>query len=261
MSTTKYRMYVDETGTHDLRRFTSDNERYLSLTGVIIDLEHVRTVIHPQLERLKCHAFGQHPDEPIILHRTEISRAKPPFQSLKDKNVRDGFDSRLLRLLSDWQYRVITICLDKMNHVSTYATWRYHPYHYCLAILLERYVFFLQEMRSTGDVLAESRGGKEDKKLKESFSRLWRQGTDYVDRERIQNVLTSKQLKVKPKSNNIAGLQLADILAQPSRNEILREQGLLSNPPTPFALSITGILQTKYYQKEGKITGCGKKFI
>ena len=48
---------------------------------------------------------------------------------------------------------------------------------------------------------------------------------------------------MKPKANNISGLQLADIVAHPSRNEILEENGLLERPIAPFARKIIAILQ------------------
>jgi len=107
--------------------------------------------------------------------------------------------------------------------------------------------------------MAESRGGKEDKRLKASFANLWQEGTEYMSQERFHEILTSKQLKMKPKSNNISGLQLADIIAHPSRNEILSENKLLDRPLAPFAKKIIKILQLKYYQHHGEIFG--KKFI
>ena len=55
-------------------------------------------------------------------------------------------------------------------------------------------------MNSQGDVMAESRGGKEDMRLKSSFVRLWKDGTDYVSPDQFQKALTSKQLKVNPTS-------------------------------------------------------------
>ena len=48
-----------------------------------------------------------------------------------------------------------------------YRTWRYDPYHYCLAVMLERYVLFLERTKGIGDIMAESRGGKEDNRLKD----------------------------------------------------------------------------------------------
>lgn len=137
--------------------------------------------------------------------------------------------------------------------------WRYEPYHYCLAILLERYAMFLEQRQAQGDVMAESRGGKEDRKLKDSFSRIWKDGTEYVTPERFQKVLTSKQLKVKPKANNISGLQISDIIAHPSRTEILLENSRRETQLAPFAKKVVAILEGKYYQYEGKIFG--KKFL
>ena len=64
---------------------------------------------------------------------------------------------------------MISVCLDKKSHQDTYQVWRYDPYHYCLALLLERFTFFLEHQEVKGDVMAESRGGKEDMRLKKSF--------------------------------------------------------------------------------------------
>ena len=96
-------------------------------------------------------------------------------------------------------------------------------------------------------------------RLKEAFRTLWREGTDFIEPSRIQNVLTSKELKVKLKKNNISGLQLADLIAHPSRNEILKENGHFTGDFPPFAQQVVKILVDKYYQKSERIYG--KKFI
>ena len=107
--------------------------------------------------------------------------------------------------------------------------------------------------------MAESRGGKEDRRLKDSFERLWEKGTDYVKPEQFQAIFTSCQLKVKAKSLNVAGLQIADIIAHSSRNEILTEQGLFKGNIWPFGKELIKILKSKYDQQEGRIFG--KKFL
>lgn len=255
----KYRMYVDEVGNPDLRSSDNPNHRFLSLTGVIIDLEHVRNRIHPEMEQLKRQNFDSHPDEPLIFHRKELVNAKPPFQSLKDPQRREAFDAELLEHLKQWEYTIITVCLDKKRHRDMYTTWRYDPYHYCMAVLLERFNFWLNRLSARGDVMAESRGGKEDRRLKDSYDRLWKQGTDFVGPEQFQNAFTSSQLKVKPKTANISGLQLADLIAHPSRSEILDENKLLGRSLPSFAQRVITILQNKYDQSEGVVYG--KKFL
>ena len=255
----KYRIYIDEVGNPDLESSDNPNHRFLSLTGIILELDYVKSVLHPQMEALKAKYFDYHPDDPIVFHRKEMVNALSPFQNLKDPDIRAKFDSELLTLLRSWQYVVISVCLDKKKHKETYTTWRYDPYHYCLAILLERYVLFLERVDAHGDTMAESRGGKEDIRLKDSFHRLWKNGTDYIHADDFHKTLTSKQLKVKPKANNISGLQLADLLAHPSRNEILYEQDLLHTRLAPFAKLIIKILQLKYDRQFDRVFG--KKFI
>lgn len=255
----KYRIYIDEVGNPDLASSENPNHRFLSLTGVILELGYVEKAVFPQMETLKKTFFGSHPDDPIIFHRKEMVNAVPPFEILKDDTIKKRFDAELLSLMQIWEYKVITVCLDKKTHKETYTTWRYDPYHYCLAVLLERFFFFLDRLNTRGDVIAESRGGKEDRRLKDSFVRLWEKGTDFVSPEQFQKVFTSKQLKVKPKANNISGLQLADLLAHPSRNEILKERGFLSREFGRFSAEVIEVLQKKYDQVDGKIYG--KKFL
>jgi hypothetical protein len=255
----KYRMYIDEVGNPDLESSENHLHRFLSLTGVITDLNYVGQVLHQEMERLKSQYFSYHPDDPVIFHRKKLVNARHPFEALRDPEARSRFDKDLIDYLRNWEYVVVSVCLDKKFHKDTYRVWRYDPYHYCLALLLERFTFFLEQREARGDVMAESRGGKEDMRLKKSFLKLWNEGTDYLPPERFHQVFTSKQLKVKPKANNISGLQLADLIAHPSRNEILEEKDLLDRPLAPFATKVVGILQGKYYQHGDKIFG--KKFI
>lgn len=255
----KFRLYVDEVGNPDLESSDNPNHRFLSLTGIILDLAHVQDVVHPQMEALKTKYFRSHPDDPVIFHRKEMVNAKPPFESLGDPDIRDQFNEELLGYMRNWEYTVLTVCLDKKSHKETYTTWRYDPYHYCLAVLLERYSFFLNRLGTVGDVMAESRGGKEDRRLKGSFHRLREKGTEYRTPEEFQKVLTSWQLKVKSKSNNVSGLQLADLIAHPSRNEILLEQGFLERELAPFSKRIVEVLQGKYDRQGNRVFG--KKFL
>jgi hypothetical protein len=61
----------------------------------------------------------------------------------------------------------------------------------------------------------------------------------------FQSALTSRELKLKPKSANISGLQLADLLGHPLKQWILRQNGLLGGDAAPFADRLTVIARTK----------------
>jgi len=252
----KYRLYLDEVGNSDLKSAADPNHRFLSLTGIIVSLSYVRTVLHPQLEQLKQNYFGSHPDDPLVLHRKELLYGHPPFSVLKDTDTRERFDHELLQLLRNWSYVVVTVTVDKKEHLDLYGAWSQDPYHYALQILMERFIFFLDAIDAVGDILAESRGGKDDMRLKKEFTRIYETGSSFLDASRFSIRLTSKQLKVKPKVANISGLQLADLIAHPSRMEILEEHGkIVTRRANPFAKQVIAILQDKYYKKGNRVYG------
>lgn len=252
----KFRMYVDEVGNPDLGNTDNPNHRFLSLTGVIISLEAVRNVLHPEFENIKKKYFNHHPDEPVIFHRKELMNKKHPFENLRDDAICEQFNNDILRLLDSLEFRVITVVIDKLEHNRRYTTWKYEPYHYLMKILIERYVLYLERERLIGDVMAESRGGKEDMRLKKSFRRVIDEGTEYITHDRIMDALTSSELKVKLKLNNISGLQLADLIAHPSRREILIANNKIDDArANVFGNRVIDIIQRKYDNEGGRVYG------
>lgn len=257
----KYRIYIDEVGNNDLASSDNPNHRYLSLTGLIFELEYVKSTVTPELDKLKEKYFAQHPDDPIILHRKELVNKKFPFHSLQDPEIEKKFNTEFLQLIRDLNYTIISILIDKKEHMLKYSTWKYDPYHYCMEILLERFFFFLEVKDAKGDVMIESRGAKEDMRLKKSFSRIYENGTQYIEVERLQKRLTSKELKVKPKMLNIACLQIADLLAQPSRRFMFRFYKIDEGKSFAFGDKIIEIIEGKYYKGRSGIEGYGIKML
>lgn len=258
----KYRLYIDEVGNPGLRTSIDPRHRYLSITGIIMELGYVDEVVFSRLEAFKKNYFQSHVDEPVILHRKEIVNQKYPFHSLRTQEIRAAFDRDLLKLLTTLEYTAMTVVIDKLEHTTRYQVWQQDPYHYSLRVLLERYVLFLKDLGLRGDVMAESRGGKEDMRLKRSYERVLKEGTEYVGSETFENYLTSHRLKVKQKNNNIAGLQIADLLAHPSFTATVARKNKQSLPAN-FGGRIAGILEeSKYYRSpSGKIDGWGRKWL
>ncbi len=260
----RYRLYIDEVGNQDLESADNPNERFLCLTGIIMNLDYVGEMVNSSLLSFKREFFQIDPDEKIILHRKEIINCKTPFHKLRDHSIRESFDKKLLNLIGSLEFTIVSVVIDKLEHRERYQVWKYEPYHYCLAMLIERYFYFLKTNNAVGDVMAESRGGKEDMKLKDSFHKLYSEGTEFLKASKIQECLTSGQLKVKPKSADIAGLQIADLVAYPCREKILEENKLLVKMGiAPFSQKILVIIEKKFYKhpKTGIIQGCGRKLL
>jgi len=229
----------------------------------MVDGEIYRTRFHPALEALKQAHFPHSPDEPIVLHRKELVNRRGPFWRLRDPDNKRRFNDDILEFLTNQEYLLISVVIDKKTHIERYGAAAYHPYHYCLAALLERYCGFLNRFNARGDVMAESRGGTEDKQLKAAYTRLHESGTYLHDAAFFQRVLTSRQLKLKPKSANIAGLQVADLLAYPCKQEILVDEGRLDDPGDVFGREICRCIKTKYNRRfsDGRVRGYGQVFL
>jgi len=255
----KYRIYIDEAGNSDLDSSDNPNHRFLSLTGVIASTQYTKAVLHPEMEALKCSFFDYHPDEPVVFHRKEMMNGIGSFRSLKDPETRAKFDDALLPAIQRWEYSFITVLLDKKEFMEKFRDWKYDPYHYCLEVLLQNYTVVLNRRDVVGDVMIESRGKKEDMRLKQAFTALYENGSDYLSAEHMQERLTSKQIKVKPKTANVAGLQLADLLAHPSRRDVLRRFGLLQNGQKNHVLGdrIIEMIDSKYERYDGAVEGFG----
>ncbi len=261
MDKLKFRIYIDEVGSSDMKCTSDSNNRFLSLTGVVIDLNHVKNTVTPDLESLKKDFFGSHPDEPIILHRKELVNRKFPFDSLKEKSKELAFNKLLLELLAKWEFKIITTVIDKYEHNQTYNVWRYDPYHYAMSIIFERFHLRLKKINQKGDMMFESRGGKEDMRLKESYRKIFLDGTDFINAKDIDETLTSKELKIKPKSANISGLQIADLLAYPMQRYTLKKYNVLNDGRQTFNETILEVVESKIFKSNNKIEGYGIKLL
>jgi len=258
MPSKRYRLYIDESGDHTY------TDRYLGITGVMFELGNYANEFYPDLEALKHKHFPRNPDEgPVVLHRKELINKQGPFWRLKDPEKEKDFNTDFLDLLRQSKYKVFTIVIDKKSHYDRYEKAAMHPYHYCLTAILERYCGFLKFYNVVGDVMAESRGGKEDMQLKEAYKNVYESGTFYHKPDFFQKSLTSKEIKIKRKQDNISGLQIADLLAHPCKNEVLLERGKISEVRDGFGKEICLCITKKYNRHifKGHTDGYGKVFL
>jgi hypothetical protein len=253
-------MYVDEVGNATLKQVEHPDNQYLSLTGVIFDTEYARCVLTPRLEEMKHCYFASHPDDPVIFHRYKLIKALPPFQALLTPERRSAFGSDILALARDLEYTAVTAIVDKAEMLRRYTVWQEDPYHYAMEILLERYVLWLKGKHATGDVFAEERGKKEDGRLAEAFGDLVSRGTGYV--KACASHLANHAITFRPKRANVAGLQIADMLAQPSYQDFKMRR--LNLPPlTGLTAQLAAVLNASKYRRSssGVIDGYGRKWL
>jgi hypothetical protein len=111
--------------------------------------------------------------------------------------------------------------------------------------------------------MAESRGREEDLQLKQAYRRVYESGTLFFDYRHHRRVLTTRDLKLQPKRANIAGLQLADLLAHPVRQACLLEKQLVPDTGDVFGKEVFRVVQGKFNVNEwqGIVEGYGKVWL
>lgn len=219
----RYRLYIDESGDHAYKLLDDPAHRYLALLGVWFEQRSDYIDYENALSAFKQSIFGH---AEVHLHRSDIINRKGPFGRLCDSDTKQRFDDGLIEVLQQARFRMVCVVLDKQRHQEKYSS-PLHPYHYCMTALAERYCGWLDLKNAVGDIMAESRGRAEDNQLMQAYERLYEAGTYYLKPEKFQRVLTTRKLKVKPKSADISGLEMADILAHPVKQFVLTEAKLV----------------------------------
>jgi hypothetical protein len=160
------------------------------------------------------------------------------------------------------EFTVITAVIDKLEMMRQPHWENKHPYHYLMEIMVEKYTQWLERKLSFGDIMPEKRRGPADPALQTAFEEVRANGTRFVTAQRIQAKLQRPDLLLRGKRDNIAGLQLCDLLAHPSQCHVRVEQGHQVTPGT-FAKSMIEILTANKYDRSfrGAIPGYGTKYL
>lgn len=255
----RFRLYVDESGDHVYKQTEINSHRYLCLLGCWFKNPDYLE-FHNDLENFKRHYFHHHPDNPVILHREDMINCRGVFKILQEEKVRESVNNDLLSLIQSASFRVVAVLLDKAALRNSFGESASHPYHLGLGFLLQRYAGYLNHINRIGDVMAETRGKKEDGLLQLSYSRVYQHGVWGVTSAGFfQSALSSNSIKLQNKRANISGLQLSDILAHPTKIWALKRFGLINDNLAPFAQRLMGITESKFNRHlyNGKIDGYG----
>jgi len=255
----RYRLYIDESGDHVFRETTEPAHRFLCLLGCWFR-NPAYMQFHEALEEIKTRHLPNHPDHPVILHREDMINTRKAFSVLRDEEKRAAFNKDLLEVIKSADFKVMAVVIDKAALREKYGNSAAHPYHLGLGYLLQRYAGYLNHINRMGDVLAESRGGVEDRRLKDSYKYVYQRGIwSFTNAKFFQSALTSSELKLKPKTANIAGLQLADLLGHPVKMWVLKHYHLINDDLAPFAVRIMRIVQSKFNRQiyNGTVEGYG----
>jgi hypothetical protein len=234
-------MFLDESGDHSLTAIDPQYPMFV-LGGVIVEESYALGELERRVGRFKRDLFG-HDD--IILHTADISRNKNGFERLIEPNFRRRFYDELNVLMRELNYTVVACAIKKDAHLGKYGMRAVDPYMLCLDILVERFCFEIGDVANGGLIVAEKRDPTLDHQLELAWLNLKIQGTGFVQAKTIDARIQG--LRSRPKTDNIAGLQLADLVVSPIGRFVLGK-------PTKEDWSI---IEAKFRRYKGTYNGAG----
>lgn len=208
-------LFLDESGDHNLAKIDPQYPLFV-LGGVIADKEYAEGEMQEAISDFKLRLFGR---DDLILHTAGITRNRNGFERLKDTMFRERFYRELNELMVALDYRVVACVIRKQVHLSRYGLAAVDPYLLSLDILVERVCMDIGEIPKSGMIIAEKRGPTLDRQLELAWLNLRIQGTQYMQAVQIDRRIQA--LTLRDKAENIAGLQLADLVVTPIGRRVL----------------------------------------
>ena len=147
------------------------------------------------------------------------ARNRNGFERLKEREFRENFYRELNTLLRSIPFQVIACVIRKDDHLRRYGVAALDPYMLSLDVLVERFCMEIGNVAGGGVIVAERRDATLDRELDIAWLNLKVQGTRYIKAKDIENRIVG--LNLRPKTANIAGLQLADLVVTPIGRKVL----------------------------------------
>jgi Protein of unknown function (DUF3800) len=208
-------LFLDESGDHNLA-VVDPNYPLFVLGGVIIEKEYAEGDLVQELNSFKRQLFGT---DQIILHTADIVRNRNGFERMKEKAFREVFFSGLNDLMHRLDYMVVACVISKEDHLSRYGVAALDPYLLSLDVLVERLCFEIGGTANGGVIVAECRDPVLDRQLEIAWLNLKVQGTRFISAAEITRRVIG--LNLRSKRENVAGLQLADLIVSPIGRHVL----------------------------------------
>ncbi len=201
-------MFLDESGDHSLEKIDASYPMFV-LAGCIFDFEYYLQEAEKRVNELKLKHFRK---TNIILRSYDIRKQKGDFVCLVDRKKRESLYEAIDNLVEGLNFTVIAAVINKTKLKGQYGHPK-NPYHLCLQFILERSVMYLGRSNEKMMFRIESRETHNDQKLSEVYERFRNNDHRLFSKDEIQSKLTD--LSFNQKTQNIAGMQIADLVAYP----------------------------------------------
>ena len=240
-------LFLDESGDHSLSIIDPQFSVFV-LCGVIMDEEYHRNIATERLDAFKMRLLG---NREIILHTADFTRNKSGFEAMSNHEFRTDFFNALQDVIRGLEFRIVACVIKKEHHLQKYGLNALDPYLLSLSVVVERFIF---ECGSAGGtIVAEARNPTLNNALDLAFLDLKIRGTTFISATKVQRRIHN--FAIRQKKDNIAGLQIADVVATPIGRHAM---GKTTYPHYCDQGDFFHVVKPKFRQAwDGKIEGRG----
>lgn len=217
--------FVDESGDHNLDLAVSDNNyNIFVLGGIFIDKVDYED-IDREFKEFKKSFFG---GEDFIIHTRELTRPTASFADprngvMRIKEKRAEFYTWANDFIRKAPLRSVFSVVQKVAFAHKYK-YPANPYELAFENILNR-TLYLSSSQAI-EIIPECRGHVQDKQIEGEFAKYSIAGTKFHSGEKIRKRIAA--LTFKEKTENLTGLQLADLMVGPVGRHFL---GIKPKPP------------------------------
>lgn len=238
----KYNLYIDECGDHNLATYDRQFPIF-TLCGILVPMSNVNA-FQRAIDEIKKE-FWDTTD--VILHSRDIRKCEKHFELLFDNNIKQRFYNRINEVLAQQGVYVIVCCaVLKESCIAKFGV-SADIYGIALKYVIQRSIFCVDDENIDGgkiDIIVERRGKREDKALLNYYNKLRFIGMHYVTPERLAEHID--HFGFSKKSENVFGLQVADLVAYPISRHVLNPERV--NPAFD-------VIAHNIYNNSGKLLG------
>lgn len=238
----KHFLFIDESGDHGLGNIDPSFPVFV-LCGIIVSESNYAT-IKVDFNKIKNEFWN---NINVIFHSRDIRKCNNEFAILFDLEVKKNFYEKINEAVKNCNYHIISSVINKEEFIKKYGKLASDVYEIALSNIIEKAVQFLEEINDENisfEIVLEKRGKKEDSQLSAHFQKLLNIGTGFVNPDVLKKFKT--KINFINKSENINGLQLADLIAYPIARSAIEPQRV------NLAFDI---LKPKFYMKNGECLG------
>lgn len=240
-----FRLYVDESGVHDLNHF----DKNFTLCGIVVN--------QYQAENLKIKAdqikFKYWNNTDIVFHSHEIGAKKNDFAILKDPTINKNFLTDLLIFLNTTGYHIIVVSINK-DKAKALGWTSDQILDIANDNLIEIFLEYLASDGNKGQIVMESSSAKDiafykryAKYLSHGFPKL------SLTPDNVKKTLTS--LSFVSKNNHDIESQLADLFAYPATCKFLHDENIKTMAASSYEQKICNIMSAKVISIKGAKKG------